>query len=126
MAALTAACKPAYPTKPCLPDAEGAAVAAVGPEKGPITLYFDASGSMAGYLKGRTTDVRPLDDLVATIPGSTSEQATFVKIKAFGRQIVEVPLKRPRADLSIVRGLPEFNDTRYKIWRMLHNESTVH
>jgi len=37
-----------------------------------------------------------------------------------------VPLARPRPDLSIVRGLPEFNDTRYKVWRALHDEATVH
>jgi NitT/TauT family transport system ATP-binding protein len=42
------------------------------------------------------------------------------------QQIVEVPLTRPRADLSIVRGLPEFNETRYKIWRLLHATPTVH
>jgi NitT/TauT family transport system ATP-binding protein len=40
--------------------------------------------------------------------------------------IVEVPLSRPRGDLSIVRGLPEFNEVRYKIWRMLHAAPTVH
>ena len=40
--------------------------------------------------------------------------------------IVEVPLSRPRGDLSIVRGLPEFNEIRYKIWRMLHSAPTVH
>jgi NitT/TauT family transport system ATP-binding protein len=42
------------------------------------------------------------------------------------QEIVEVPLTRPRADLSIVRGLPEFNETRYKIWRLLHATPTVH
>jgi NitT/TauT family transport system ATP-binding protein len=42
------------------------------------------------------------------------------------RDIVEVPLARPRADLSLVRGLPAFNETRYKIWRLLHSEPTVH
>ena len=40
--------------------------------------------------------------------------------------VVEVPLSRPRGDLSIVRGLPEFNEVRYKIWRMLHSAPTVH
>jgi hypothetical protein len=39
---------------------------------------------------------------------------------------MDVPLTRPRADLSIVRGLPEFAETRYKIWRMLHDAATVH
>jgi NitT/TauT family transport system ATP-binding protein len=42
------------------------------------------------------------------------------------QEIVNVPLTRPRADLSIVRGLPEFSETRYKIWRMLHAAPTVH
>jgi NitT/TauT family transport system ATP-binding protein len=42
------------------------------------------------------------------------------------QQIVDVPLTRPRADLSIVRGLPEFAETRYKIWRMLHDAPAIH
>ncbi|HEY6022849.1 MAG TPA: ABC transporter ATP-binding protein [Pseudolabrys sp.] len=42
------------------------------------------------------------------------------------QEIMSVPLKRPRADLSVVRGLPEFTETRYKIWRMLHQAPTVH
>jgi NitT/TauT family transport system ATP-binding protein len=42
------------------------------------------------------------------------------------QEIVEVPLTRPRADLSIVRGLPEFADARYKIWRMLHDAPSIH
>src|SRR5579872_4402773 len=42
------------------------------------------------------------------------------------QEIVDVPLKRPRADLSIVRGLPEFADIRYRLWRMLHAAPTVH
>jgi NitT/TauT family transport system ATP-binding protein len=41
-------------------------------------------------------------------------------------EIMTVPLARPRPDLSIVRGLPEFNETRYKVWRALHDEATVH
>jgi len=40
--------------------------------------------------------------------------------------IMTVPLARPRPDLSIVRGMSEFNDTRYKVWRALHDETTVH
>jgi NitT/TauT family transport system ATP-binding protein len=42
------------------------------------------------------------------------------------QDIIDVPLTRPRADLSIVRGLPEFAETRYKIWCMLHDTATVH
>ena len=41
-------------------------------------------------------------------------------------EIMTVPLTRPRPDLSIVRGMSEFNDTRYKVWRALHDEATVH
>jgi NitT/TauT family transport system ATP-binding protein len=40
--------------------------------------------------------------------------------------IMTVPLKRPRADLGLVRSSPEFNETRYKVWRALHDEPTVH
>ena len=42
------------------------------------------------------------------------------------QDIMTVPLKRPRADLGLVRGMPEFNETRYKVWRALHDEQTVH
>jgi len=42
------------------------------------------------------------------------------------QEIMSVPLKRPRPDLGIVRGTPEFNDTRYKVWRALHDAPTVH
>jgi NitT/TauT family transport system ATP-binding protein len=42
------------------------------------------------------------------------------------QQIMTVPLKRPRGDLGIVRGSPEFTDTRYKVWRVLHDAPIVH
>jgi NitT/TauT family transport system ATP-binding protein len=39
----------------------------------------------------------------------------------------DVPLKRPRGDLGVVRGLPEFADTRYRIWKALHgSEGALH
>jgi NitT/TauT family transport system ATP-binding protein len=40
--------------------------------------------------------------------------------------IMTVPLKRPRADLVEVRGTKEFAETRYKVWRELHDEMAVH
>jgi NitT/TauT family transport system ATP-binding protein len=40
--------------------------------------------------------------------------------------IMTVPLKRPRPDLGVVRGTPEFAETRYKVWRELHEELAVH
>jgi ABC-type nitrate/sulfonate/bicarbonate transport system ATPase subunit len=40
--------------------------------------------------------------------------------------VMNVPLKRPRPDLGLVRGMPEFAETRYKVWRALHDGATVH
>ena len=39
--------------------------------------------------------------------------------------IMTVPLARPRSDLVEVRGTPEFAETRYKVWRELHEETAV-
>jgi len=41
-------------------------------------------------------------------------------------EIMEVPLKRPRPDLGVVRGTPEFAETRYRVWRAIHDGVTVH
>jgi ABC-type nitrate/sulfonate/bicarbonate transport system ATPase subunit len=41
-------------------------------------------------------------------------------------EIMNVPLGRPRPDLGKMRGMPEFADTRYKVWRALHDDETVH
>ena len=40
-------------------------------------------------------------------------------------EIMTVPLQRPRPDLGLVRGMPEFAETRYKVWRALHDDATV-
>jgi NitT/TauT family transport system ATP-binding protein len=43
------------------------------------------------------------------------------------QEIMNVPLSRPRPDLGVVRGMPEFNETRYRVWKALHEAgSTVH
>jgi NitT/TauT family transport system ATP-binding protein len=42
------------------------------------------------------------------------------------QEIINVPLKRPRPDLGLVRGMPEFAETRYRVWRALHDGATVH
>jgi NitT/TauT family transport system ATP-binding protein len=43
------------------------------------------------------------------------------------RETVSVPLPRPRGDLAAVRGRPEFAETRYRIWRAVHDlPPTVH
>jgi NitT/TauT family transport system ATP-binding protein len=41
-------------------------------------------------------------------------------------EIMNVPLGRLRPDLGLVRGTPEFAETRYKVWRALHDQETVH
>jgi len=53
--------------------------------------------------------------------------ADRIVVMTHGRvqEIMTVPLKRPRPDLGLVRGLPEFSETRYKVWRALHDEATV-
>ena len=42
------------------------------------------------------------------------------------QEVMTVPLKRPRPDLGIVRGTPEFAETRYKVWRAIHDGASVH
>jgi NitT/TauT family transport system ATP-binding protein len=43
------------------------------------------------------------------------------------QEIMSVPLPRPRPDLGVVRGTPEFAETRYRIWRALHEpDETLH
>ena len=43
------------------------------------------------------------------------------------QEIMTVPLPRPRPDLSLVRGTPEFAETRYRVWQALHAQTaTVH
>jgi NitT/TauT family transport system ATP-binding protein len=38
------------------------------------------------------------------------------------QEILAVPLPRPRGDLGIVRGTKEFADTRYHVWKALHDD----
>ena len=43
------------------------------------------------------------------------------------QEIMTVPLARPRPDLGMVRGMAEFNETRYRVWKALHEPAgTVH
>ena len=37
------------------------------------------------------------------------------------QEIMDVPLPRPRGDLAALRGQTEFAETRYRIWRALHD-----
>jgi NitT/TauT family transport system ATP-binding protein len=39
-------------------------------------------------------------------------------------EIIEVPLPRPRGDLGALRAAPEFADTRYRVWKALHDPPT--
>jgi NitT/TauT family transport system ATP-binding protein len=43
------------------------------------------------------------------------------------QEIMTVPLRRPRPDLGVVRGMPEFAATRYRVWQALHEPAdTLH
>jgi NitT/TauT family transport system ATP-binding protein len=42
------------------------------------------------------------------------------------QEIMSVPLPRPRPDLGTVRGMQEFAQTRYRVWKALHEPATVH
>src|SRR3954470_5758896 len=43
------------------------------------------------------------------------------------QEIIKVPLSRPRPDLGVVRGMPELNESRYRVWKALHEPaSTAH
>src|SRR5499426_419885 len=41
------------------------------------------------------------------------------------QEIMTVPLSRPRPDLGIVRGTPDFADTRYRVWKALHEPAAA-
>jgi NitT/TauT family transport system ATP-binding protein len=54
--------------------------------------------------------------------------ADRVVVMQHGRlqEIVTVPIARPRDDIAKIRGSEEFAQTRYHIWRALHDGATVH
>src|SRR5262249_30703392 len=41
------------------------------------------------------------------------------------QEIMTVPLGRPRPDLGIVRGTSDFADSRYRVWRALHEPAAA-
>ena len=41
------------------------------------------------------------------------------------QEIMTVPLSRPRSDLGIVRGTADFADTRYRVWKLLHEPAAA-
>jgi NitT/TauT family transport system ATP-binding protein len=41
------------------------------------------------------------------------------------QEIMTVPLGRPRPDLGIVRGTSDFADTRYHVWKALHEPAAA-
>ena len=42
------------------------------------------------------------------------------------QDIIKVPLPRPRGDLAAIRGSQDFAQTRYKVWRALHDAAASH
>ena len=74
------ACSPTR-VSPCLPPDAMSLVVPTEPRQkefsasGPVDVYIDESGSMAGFINGATATDRPLQDLVARMPwlvGSTA------------------------------------------------------
>lgn len=65
---------------------------------GKSTVYVDRSGSMVGYLAGATNFERPLQDLVATLPGSLRLAGMDTTFRSFGTTISD-PL--PEAGLEL-------------------------
>lgn len=41
------------------------------------------------------------------------------------QETIEVPIPRPRGDFAVIRAMPEFAATRLRIWRALHDGSSV-
>ncbi len=63
-------------------------------------VYVDRSGSMAGYIKGRTDTVAPFQDLVRTLPAMLGQQAKEAHFVPFGTKIGEVAEDLPSEILS--------------------------
>jgi ABC-type nitrate/sulfonate/bicarbonate transport system ATPase subunit len=42
------------------------------------------------------------------------------------QEVIKVPLPRPRGDLAAIRGSPDFAQTRYQVWRALHDAAARH
>lgn len=51
------------------------------------TIYVDASGSMAGYLRGGRRGERPFEELVNDVPGSVGADASALSYVMFGREL---------------------------------------
>ena len=61
---------------------------------GPVDVFVDGSGSMAGFIRGATAGDRPLQDLVARLPwiaGGLQRPASFT---LFGRDLHPLPVGR--------------------------------
>jgi hypothetical protein len=56
-----------------------------------IRTYLDGSGSMAGYVAGATSDVRPLGDLIEITTQMAAARDTQAQFFAFGSKIALVP-----------------------------------
>ncbi len=61
---------------------------------GPVSIYVDHSGSMAGYVRAETGDTQPFQDLIATIPGVLGIDSGGVRRVLFGKGLQEVPADR--------------------------------
>lgn len=80
---------------PCLPTEAAAwtprdGAAAAKTATGPVDVYVDGSGSMAGFIRGASAANRPLQDIVSRLPwiaGSAAQGGTGTTYNLFGRAL---------------------------------------
>ncbi|MEG3180078.1 hypothetical protein [Sphingomonas sp. LT1P40] len=58
------------------------------------TVYVDRSGSMTGYVAGKTNFERPFQDLIESIPGALNQIGVKTSFRGFGRSISD-PIAKP-------------------------------
>lgn len=85
---------------PCIPatltHAGGAASARAPASAGPTQIYFDSSGSMAGYVAAAPAGVRPLGDVIEVLDHLMQATGRRTQYFAFGKAIT--PLANGVAD----------------------------
>jgi hypothetical protein len=84
-AAAAGACLPA-PVNAAI-NAEGAGARSV---PGAVRTFIDGSGSMAGYIAGSTSDVRPFGDLIEVVDQFAAQRRTAPQFFAFGSKIASI------------------------------------
>lgn len=100
LAAVLASCDKAPPTMDgaaCYPEtarpwisAASSTGSAVRDPGGSFSIYLDGSASMAGFIRGSTTDEKPLADLIGLLPSLDSIDRSKLQIARFDRKISDL------------------------------------